>query len=278
MSLLKLRPSLLILACIVAVSGCQSANKRKQELAYIERPVEQLYNQGAQELDKRNFDRAILLFNEVERQHPYSEWARKSMVMTAYASYQARDYDEAIAGAQRYLSLHPGGSEADYAYYLIAVSYFDQIVDIGRDQRTTELALSALQDVTRRFPNSSYARDASLKIDMVNDQLAGKEMEIGRWYLRSNQTLAAVNRFKKVVTTYDTTSHTPEALHRLVESYLTLGLRDQALAAGATLGYNYPGSDWYKMSYRLLTKEGLDPEADSAPRRTLIQKIIPGGK
>ena len=200
------------------------------------------------------------------------------MVMTAYASYQANDYDEAISGAQSYLSLHPGGSEADYAYYLIAVSYFDQIVDIGRDQRTTELALSALQDVTRRFPNSSYARDASLKIDMVNDQLAGKEMEIGRWYLRSNQTLAAVNRFKTVVTTYDTTSHTPEALHRLVESYLSLGLRDQALAAGATLGYNYPRSDWYKMSYRLLTKQGLDPEAASAPRRTLIQKILPGGK
>jgi len=278
MSLLKLRPSLLILAFIIAVSGCQSANKRKQELAYVERPVEQLYNQAALELDKRNYDRAILLFNEVERQHPYSEWARKSMVMTAYASYQANDYDEAISGAQSYLGLHPGGSEADYAYYLIAVSYFDQIVDIGRDQRTTELALSALQDVTRRFPNSSYARDAGLKIDMVNDQLAGKEMEIGRWYLRSNQTLAAVNRFKTVVTTYDTTSHTPEALHRLVESYLSLGLRDQALAAGATLGYNYPRSDWYKMSYRLLTKQGLDPEAVSAPRRTLIQKILPGGK
>tara|TARA_R110001606_G_scaffold122315_1_gene255225 strand:+ start:1065 stop:1898 length:834 start_codon:yes stop_codon:yes gene_type:complete len=277
MSLLKLRPSLLILACIVAVSGCQSASKRKQELAYVERPVEQLYNAAAQELDKRNYPRAILLFNEVERQHPYSEWARKSMVMTAYASYQAHDYDEAISGARAYLSLHPGGSEADYAYYLIAVSYFDQIVDIGRDQRTTELALSALQDVTRRFPESSYARDAKLKIDMVNDQLAGKEMEIGRWYLRSNQTLAAVNRFRTVVTTYDTTSHTAEALHRLVESYLTLGLRDQALAAGATLGYNYPNSDWYKMSYRLLTKQGLDPETPQV-RRTMLQKIIPGGK
>ena len=277
MSLLKLRPSLLILACIFAVSGCQSASKRKQELAYVERPVEQLYNAAAQELDKRNYPRAILLFNEVERQHPYSEWARKSMVMTAYASYQANDYDEAISGARAYLSLHPGGSEADYAYYLIAVSYFDQIVDIGRDQRTTELALSALQDVTRRFPESAYARDAGLKIDMVNDQLAGKEMEIGRWYLRSNQTLAAVNRFKTVVTTYDTTSHTAEALHRLVESYLTLGLRDQALAAGATLGYNYPNSDWYKMSYRLLTKQGLDPEAPQV-RRTMLQRIIPGGK
>ena len=277
MSLLKLRPSLLILATVVAISGCQSGSKRKQELAYVERPVEQLYNAAAVQLDKRNYPRAILLFNEVERQHPYSEWARKSMVMTAYANYQARDYDEAISSAQSYLSLHPGGSEADYAYYLIACSYFDQIVDIGRDQRTTELALAALQDVTRRYPESSYARDASLKIDMVNDQLAGKEMEIGRWYLRSNQTLAAVNRFKTVATTYDTTSHTPEALHRLVESYLTLGLRDQALAAGATLGYNYPTSVWYKMSYRLLTKEGLDPEA-VAPKRTLIQKILPGGK
>ena len=157
------------------------------------------------------------------------------------------------------------------------MSHFDQIVDIGRDQRTTELALSALQDVTRRFPDSAYARDAGLKIDMVNDQLAGKEMEIGRWYLRSNQTLAAVNRFRTVVTTYDTTSHTAEALHRLVESYLTLGLRDQALAAGATLGYNYPNSTWYKMSYRLLTKQGLDPEAPQV-RRTMLQKIIPGGK
>ena len=133
--------------------------------------------------------------------------------------------------------------------------------------------------MTRRFPESEYARDAEVKLDMVADQLAGKEMEVGRWYLRNNQTLSAVNRFKTVVTTYDTTSHTPEALHRLVESYLTLGLRDQALAAGSTLGYNYPDSDWYRMSYRLLTKEGLDPEAlDEGTRRTFLQRIIPGGK
>lgn len=278
MRISKSLPILLIATAAVALTACQSG-KRRQELAYVERPVEQLYNQAAAELDSRDYDNAVLLFNEVERQHPYSEWARKSMVMTAYANYRARRYDEAISSSQRYLGLHPGGSEAAYAYYLIGVSYFDQIIDIGRDQKTTELARDALLDVTRRFPESEYARDAQLKLDMIADQLAGKEMEVGRWYLRNNQTLSAINRFKTVVKNYDTTSHTPEALHRLVEAYLTLGLKDQALAAGSTLGYNYPDSDWYKMSYRLLTKQGIDPEAgDDSKRRTLLQRIIPGGK
>ena len=272
-------PILLIATAALTLTACQSREKRREELAYVERPVEALYNQAATELDKRDYDQAILLFNEVERQHPYSEWARRSMVMTAFAHYQARHYDEAIEGAQRYLGLHPGGSEAEYAYYLIAASYFDQITDVGRDQATTERARDALMDVVRRFPDSQYARDASVKLDMVRDQLAGKEMTVGRWYLRNNQTLSAINRFRTVVKTYDTTSHTPEALHRLVESYLTLGLRDQALAVGSTLGYNYPNSSWYKMSYRLLTDEGLDPEAlDEETRRTLLQRILPGGK
>ena len=267
-----------IAACALALGGCQS-NKRNTELAYVERPVEQLYNQGARRLDSRDYDTAILLFAEVERQHPYSEWARKSMVMSAYASYQTRDYTTAVSAAERYLALHPGGSEAEYAYYLIALCYFDQIIDVGRDQATTERARTALNDIVRRFPESEYAKDANLKLDMVNDQLAGKEMTVGRWYLRSNQTLSAINRFRNVVDTYQTTSHTPEALHRLVEAYLTLGLKDQALAAGATLGYNYPETDWYKMSYRPLTNEGIDLEAiDASEKRTLIQRIIPGGK
>ena len=272
-------PLLLITTAALALTACQSRENRRQELAYVERPVEQLYNQATSEMDKRDYDQAILLFNEVERQHPYSEWARRSMVMTAFAHYQGRRYDEAISGAQRYLALHPGGSEAEYAYYLIAASYFDQITDVGRDQATTERARDALMDVVRRFPDSQYARDASVKLDMVHDQLAGKEMTVGRWYLRNNQMLSAVNRFRTVVEKYDTTSHTPEALHRLVEAYLTLGLRDQALAVGSTLGYNYPESDWYQMSYRLLTNKGLDPEAlDGETRRTLPQRIIPGGK
>ncbi len=265
-------------AAALALTACQSGSRR-EELAYVERPVEQLYNQAAAELDSRDYENAILLFNEVERQHPYSEWARRSMVMTAYAHYRSRRYDEAIDASRRYLALHPGGSEAEYAYYLIAVSYFDQIIDVGRDQGTTEYARDALQDVIRRFPESEYARDADVKLDMVRDQLAGKEMEVGRWYLRNNQMLAAVKRFRTVVKTYDTTSHTPEALHRLVEAYLTLGLKDQALVAGSTLGYNYPESDWYRMSYRLLSNEGLDPDAiDENTRRTWLQRLIPGGK
>jgi len=269
---------LAVAACALALSACQSSGRHAQ-LAYVERPVEQLYNQAAGQLDSRDYVSAIILFEEVERQHPYSEWARKAMVMSAYASYKTRDYPTAIAAAERYLALHPGGSEAEYAYYLISLCHFDQIIDVGRDQATTEAARTALNDIVRRFPESEYAKDARIKLDMVNDQLAGKEMTVGRWYLRSNQTLSAVNRFRNVIETYQTTSHTPEALHRLVEAYLTLGLKDQAMAAGATLGYNYPDSDWYRMSYRLLTNEGVDLESISASqRRTLIQRLIPGGK
>ena len=269
--------ALALIAVAVSLTACQSREKRQREIAYVERPVEQLYNQAAAEMDSRDYDTAILLFNEVERQHPYSEWARKAMVMTAYSHYRRRDYDEAISASQRYISLHPGGSEAAYAYYLIAISQFEQIVDVGRDQGMTEQTKVSLQDVLRRFPNSEYARDAQLKLDMVNDQLAGKEMEVGRWYLRSNQTLAAINRFRTVVKDYGTTSHSEEALYRLVESYVSLGMRPQATEAAATLGYNYPNSDWYEMAYGLITNEGIMLDT-SAPKRTLLQRLIPGGK
>ena len=261
-----LRLPVLTLAAAMTLTACQNSS-RNEELAYVERPVEALYNQATAELDSRDFVKAIALFNEVERQHPYSEWARRSVLMTAYANYEARRYDDSIEVARRFLSLHPGSEGAPYAYYLIAVSYFDQIVDVGRDQGTTEYAKNALEELVRRYPESSYAKDASLKLDMVRDQLAGKEMTVGRWYLRRNQTLPAINRFQSVVKDYDTTSHTPEALHRLVEGYLTIGLRDQAQAAGAVLGYNYPDSDWYKRSYSLLTNTGLNPDNVSTERK-----------
>lgn len=265
-------------AAALALTACQG-NTRRQELAYVERPVELLYSRATDELDSRDYDQAILLFNEVERQHPYSEWARRSSLMSAFAAYESRKYDEAASTAQRYLSLNPAGQGAPYAYYLIAVCHFDQIMDVGRDQKTTELARDALNDVVRRYPESDYARDATVKLDMVNDQLAGKEMEIGRWYLRRNQHLSAVNRFRTVVSEYETTSHSPEALHRLVEVYLAMGLKQEALAAGAVLGYNYPESIWYQYSYRLLSGEGLDPEgASDVQKRTWLQRLIPGGK
>lgn len=264
-------------AAALVLTSCQNSNRR-QELAYVERPVEQLYARATDELDKRDFDQAILLFNEVERQHPYSEWARRSSLMSAFAAYESRKYDEAIGTSQRYLSLNPAGQGASYAYYLIAVSHFDQIMDVGRDQRTTELARDALRDVVRRYPESDYARDAMVKLDMVQDQLAGKEMEIGRWYLRRNQHLSAINRFGTVVKEYDTTNHAPEALHRLVEVYLSMGLKQEALASGAVLGYNYPNSIWYRDTYRLLSGEGLDPDAASeAQKRSWLQRLIPGG-
>ena len=278
---MSLRTPILITSLMLAlgVTACQSAATRNEQLAYVERPVERIYNLALAELDKGDYAESVALFNEVERQHPYSEWARRSALMSAFASYQARDYDQSIATAQRFISLNPAADDAAYAYYLIAVSYFDQIVDVGRDQNTTELSKAALTDVARRFPDSDYARDANLKLDMVQDQLAGKEMEIGRWYLRRNQHLAAVNRFKTVVKDYETTGHAAEALHRLVETYLSLGLRQDALAAGAVLGYNYPDSDWYQMSYRLLSGEGMDPSVvDEAQKRTWLQRLIPGGR
>jgi outer membrane protein assembly factor BamD len=236
------------------MTGCAS-NKAKK-LAYVERPAETIYLEGYDRLGRRDWSRAILFFDEVERQHPYSEWARRAMLMAAYANYEANNYDEAVIAAQRFVTLHPGSRSAPYAYYLIAICQFEQILDVGRDQGKTAEALAALRQVIRRYPNSEYARDARLKIDLTNDQLAGKDMSVGRYYLRHGQTLAAINRFSNVISHYDTTTHAPEALHRLVESYVRLGIMEEAVQVAAVLGHNYPGSDWYEDSYDLLAKVG----------------------
>lgn len=244
-------------SALLAIAGCAS-NSRQEDLAYVERPVETIYNEATISLDRSNWDLAAQQFDEVQRQHPYSPWAERAMLMSAYTHYRSRDYDDSIKSAQEYITLHPGGDGAPYAYYLVAVCHFDQIVDVGREQTRSELALAALNEVTARFPESSYARDAELKTDMVKDQLAGKEMEIGRYYLRRSEHLAAINRFKKVIQQYDSTSHTPEALHRLAESYLSIGLTGQAQAAAAVLGYNYPGSEWYQDTYALMQGQGVE--------------------
>lgn len=248
----------------LAATAC-GGNSRSEELAYVERPVENIYNEALRSLDRNSWDLAAAQFNEVQRQHPYSPWAQRAMLMSAYAHYRSRDYEKAVSSAQDYISLHPGGDGAPYAYYLVAICQFDQIIDVGRDQARSDLALLALNEVTARFPESDYARDAELKTDMVRDQLAGKEMEVGRYYLERGEHLAAINRFKRVITDYQTTSHVPEALHRLVEAYLSIGLTGQAQQTAAVLGHNYPGSDWYADSYALMQGQGVSlPEKPDA--------------
>lgn len=264
-------PTVLAVVAALALAGC--SGKKKPRLAYEERPVELLYATGADRLDRGLWNQAVDYFQEVERQHPYSEWSRRAILMQAFAHYQGNNYVEAIGDADRFLSLYPGNQAAVYAHYLKAICYFEQIVDVGRDQAATGQALDNLRDVVLRYPNTEYAQDARLKIDMVNDQLAGKEMTIGRYYLRAGDTLAAVGRFRTVIDRYQTTSHTPEALYRLVEAYLTLGLMDEAKKNGAVLGYNYPGDPWYSEAYKLLTDRGLQPANAPTAAKGWVPKI-----
>ena len=252
-----LKSTLVIAAALLTVS-CSTFGNKKEKLAYIERPAETIYTQGATSMEKRDFDRAKLFFQEVERQHPFSKWARRSMLMSAFADYSAANYEESVATAQRFIGLHPGNESTPYAYYLIAMNYYDQIYDVGRDQATTVSAEASLQQVVRRYPDSEYARDARLKLELTHDHLAGKEMSIGRYYLKDNQHLAAIGRFKNVVRDYETTSQTEEALHRLVESYISLGIIEEAKLVGSVLGYNYPSSEWYEDSYELLAEYGVN--------------------
>lgn len=268
-----------IIATVVialAASGC-AREKPKPRLVYQERPVELLYSTGAARLDEKRWGDAIGYFREVERQHPYSEWSRRAILMTAYAHYQANAYSDAIDDANRFISLYPGNPSTSYAFYLKAVCYFEQIVDVGRDQASTEQALQALNDVVARFPRTEYAADARLKIDMVRDQLAGKEMAVGRYYLRQGQTLAAIGRFRTVIDRYQTTSHTPEALYRMVEAYLTLGILSEAKRNGAVLGYNYADTIWYRDAYKLLTSKGLQPAVEPktpGSKKSFLQRLM----
>ncbi len=268
-------PVLLAAASAIALTGCLHHGRvdklAKADNAYQERPVELLYATGAQRMDQRQWSAASLYFDEVERQHPYSEWARRAILMEAFAHYEANQYDDAISAADRFISLYPGSPSAAYAYYLKAQCYFEQIADVERDQGYTTQSQAAFREVQRRFPTTQYAVDAKLKQDMILDQLAGKEMSVGRWYLRQGLPLSAIDRFKVVVDKYQTTSHTPEALYRLVEANLTLGLRDEATRDGSVLGYNFPGDKWYGKAYGLLTSKGLRP---SAPPKAKAQGAL----
>lgn len=227
--------------------------------AYKERPVEELYNEAMNDLSREDYQQAVKSFDEVERQHPYSVWATKAQLMAAYAYYQRNKFDEAVVALDRFIQLHPGNRDVAYAYYLKGLCYYEQIADVARDQRITDRALKSLQEVVDRFPNSRYARDARMKLDLTRDHMAGKEMTIGRYYEKQHQYVAAINRYKAVLTDYQTTTHVPEALHRLIECYQALGLKEEAEKTAAVLGYNYPGNEWYEESYTLVTGKKAEP-------------------
>jgi outer membrane protein assembly factor BamD len=247
-----LKPFAALIGLSLLTTACATGRGGKKELAYVARDVNSLYTAAKTRLDQHRSKEAAQLFDEVERQHPYSVWARRAQLMSAFSYYLARNYIESIGSAQRFLSVHPGNKDAPYAYYLIALDYYEQISDVTRDQKITQQALDALGELIRRYPATDYAADARLKVDLVRDHLAGKEMEIGRFYQRRGQWLAATIRFRHVVDEYQTTTHTPEALERLTESYLALGIPEEAKKAAAVLGANYPGSEWYQRAYKLM--------------------------
>ncbi len=261
------RPALLLSAvAVLPLAACAHGGK-KADTAYVARDVSSLYTAAKKSMDQGDYEQAAKLYDEVERQHPYSVWARRAQLMSAFNYYLARKYTDAISSAQRFITIHPGNAEAPYAQYLIGMGYYQQIDEVTRDQTTTQQASDALGELIRRYPDTRYAADARLKLDLIKDHLAGKEMEIGRFYQRSGQWLAATYRFRSVVDQYQTTSHTPEALERLVESYLAPGVPEEAQKAAAVLGRNYPESSWSKQSRRLLGRENRQAERRTASRK-----------
>ena len=236
-------------------------------------PVAELYNAGLEKLKSGSYKSAAKSFSEVERQHPYSKWATKALLMQAFAYYQNNKYDDSINAANRFITLHPGHKDSAYAYYLTAISQYEQISDVRRDQSRTQKALEALEEVNKRFPASPYAADATKKAAVARDQLAAKEMEVGRYYLKKGSYLAGINRFKKVVSDYQTTSQVPEALYRLTEGYMALGVVSEAQTAAAVLGQNFPNSEWYKDAYTLVSSDGQQPVEN---KKSWISRLFNG--
>jgi outer membrane protein assembly factor BamD len=245
------------------------------EEPYVERPVGDIYNEAMDHLEAGRYIAASTSFDEVERQHPYSKWATKAQIMSAYAHYERAEYDDAILALNRFIEVHPGNKDVAYAYYLKGLCYYEQISDVARDQRMTEGALATFKELIGRFPKSEYARDARLKVDLAEDHLAGKDMNVGRFYLRAGHHLAAIGRFRRVIEEYGTTTHVPEALLRLTEAYLELGIIDEARYTAAVLGHNYPNSEWYFDSYTLLADEGI---LTAEEVRLVLSSKSPDGK
>jgi outer membrane protein assembly factor BamD len=254
---------LALLAIAAPVLGCSALSKDEDVVA--EGAADKTYNEGLFLLNnKQEYQDAAKKFDQVERENPYSDWARKALLMSAYSYYQAQKYDDCINAAKRYVTLHPGSPDAAYAQYLIGVSYYDQIPDVFHDQARADKAIAALAEVVRKYPDTEYALNAKKKIDVARDQLAGKEMEIGRFYMKKRDFTGAINRFKVVVTQYQTTREVEEALERLTEAYLSIGIVDEAQTAAAVLGHNFPDSPWYKDAYKLVKSAGVEPNENKA--------------
>ncbi|WP_323785862.1 outer membrane protein assembly factor BamD [Thalassovita sp.] len=251
-----------VLLLVGLLAGCSGQGALDRgEVPLEDYTAEQIYGRGEFELDRNRPEKAAFFFSEIERLYPYSDWAKRALIMQAFSYHQDKDYENSRAASQRYIDFYPTDDDAAYAQYLLALSYYDQIDEVGRDQGLTFQALQSLRTVIERYPDSEYARSAILKFELAFDHLAAKEMEIGRYYLRRDHFTAAINRFRVVVEDFQTTTHTAEALHRLVEAYLSLGLTDEAQTAGAILGHNFRSTEWYEDSYKLLTGQGLEMKA-----------------
>ena len=270
--------ALTLVVLLAPLGNCSTVSgwfSKDDDEEVAEEPADKLYNEGLYLLnDRKEYKTAAKKFEEVDRQHPYSDWARKSLIMTAYAYYESGDYDETITAARRYVTLHPGSPDAAYAQFLIGSSYFDRIPDISRDQDRAEKAVAELEEVVRKYPNSEYADSAKKKIEIARDQLAGKEVDIGRWYMQKHDYTGAINRFKTVVTRYQTTRHVEEALMRLTEAYMSLGIVEEAQTSAAVLGHNFPDSPWYQDAYNLVRSRGLEPTENKNSWISRAFKII----
>ncbi len=263
----------LAVSVALAVAGCGGKGKEKDGISLDGKSPEAIFQSAEALLSKRKASKAAVRFSEVERLYPYSDWAKRSIIMSAFANHEAELYTESRSAAQRYLDFYPADEDAAYAQYLIALSYYDQIDNVSRDQGVTFQALQALRTTVERYPDSEYATSSLLKFDLALDHLAGKEMEIGRYYLKRGHYTAAINRFRVVVEDFQTTTHTPEALHRLVESYLSLGIEADAQTAGAILGHNFQGTDWYNDTHVLLTGAGVEVDKPSEKSSKWLRRV-----
>ena len=272
---------LVVILAVALIASCGNSTSEKARIGAIPMETftaEQIYERGEYELSNNKAEDAAFFFSEIERLYPYSEWTQRALIMQAYSFHKGDLYEESRAAAQRFIDFYPSDDDAAYAQYLLALSYYDQIDEVGRDQGLTFQALQSLRKVIETYPDSEYANSAKLKFDLAFDHLAAKEMEIGRYYLRREHYSASIKRFRVVVEDFQTTTQTPEALHRLVEAYLSLGLTDEAQTAGAILGYNYQSTDWYQDSYKLLTAQGLYPKAEGSSWLSQVYRQTVKGK